>query len=466
MVDKSTLDRKHADADRSALGLELVVMANNVFARYPLPTEGVVVLGRGTGADVDVDDPLVSRRHARVHVGPVIEVEDLAGINGTFVGGRRLGPRERVLVEPGTVIGMGEAILIVQPKTARGGRAPSAGQLSDDGSSALSHIPAHIVIADEGMRRVYGLAALAARSPINVLVLGETGVGKELLAETVHACSGRAQGPFLTLNCATFSDSLLESELFGYEKGAFTGATQAKPGLLEAASGGTVFLDEVGEMAPGIQARLLRVLEVPESRRIGSLKTRPIDVRFVAATNRDLAAAVRRGEFRRDLFFRLNGLTLHVPPLRARRKEIRLLAARFVSVASRAMARTRVPELTAEALTRLAGHDWPGNVRELRNVVDRAVLLCGRHDIRSEHVIFDDDAMGPGSAGNQGALAPTPPLQMKEEVAALERRRIVDALDTNAGSQTKAARSLGMSRGTLLKRLDAYGLSRPRKPKT
>jgi two-component system response regulator AtoC len=464
MADKSTLDRKHAELGRRALGLELVVMANNAFARYPLPREGVVVLGRGAGVDVDVADPLVSRRHARVHIGEVVELEDLAGVNGTYLAGRRVAANVRVPVREGAVIGIGEALLVVQPKPGRGAGGPATGALSDDGSSALSHIPPHIVIADDEVRRVYGLAALAARSPINVLVLGETGVGKELLAQTVHACSQRSRGPFLALNCATLTDSLLESELFGYEKGSFTGATQAKPGLLEAASGGTVFLDEIGDMALGIQARLLRVLEARESRRIGSLKPRPIDVRFVSATNRDLVAAIQRGEFRRDLYFRLNGLTLSMPPLRERPGDIRLLVERFVEVTSRAMGRERQPKVTADAVARLSEHDWPGNVRELRNVIERAVLLCGRNDIRTEHLIFDDVALGTSSAERPSAAqSPAPPAHVKDEVAALERRRIVQALEANAGNQTKASRSLGMSRGTLLKRLAVYGLSRPRK---
>jgi len=463
MADKSTLDRSKVDGGGRALGLELVVMANEMFARFPLPVEGSVVLGRGAGVDVEVDDPLVSRRHARVHVGPVIEVEDLAGMNGTFVGGRRLGKNERATVDPGTVIGIGAAILVVQPKSTRRPPIPSVGHLSDAGSSALKNIPPHIVIADEEMRRVYDLAALVARSPINVLILGETGVGKDLLAQTVHACSERSTGPFMPLNCANFTDALLESELFGHEKGAFTGAVQAKPGLIEMAAGGTVFLDEVGEMSLDIQKRLLRVLDAKEGRRLGSHKTTPLDVRFVSATNRDLAQAVRRGEFRRDLYFRLNWLTLRVPPLAERRGEVRLLAARFVSAATRAMRREREPLLTAEALARLEAHGWPGNVRELRNVIDRAVLLCRREDIRAAHVVFDEDDVDSTEEPAAATAGAGPARPVKEEVAALERQRIIDALDAHGGNQTRAARALGISRGTLVKRLDAFGLTRPRK---
>jgi len=320
MSEQATIELEHGSGGGSGPSLELVVMANEVFVRYPMPARGVMVLGRGSGADVQVEDPHVSRRHARVHVGATVEVEDLGGPNGTFVSGRRLARSERTSIEPGAVIGVGQAFLVVQPQSASAGRwSTAAGPGSDAGSSALRHVPAHIVIADERMRQLYALAALAARSPINVLILGETGAGKEMLAQTIHSCSDRARGPFLALNCSGLSEALLESELFGHEKGAFSGAVQTKPGLLETASGGTVFLDEVGDMAPAIQARLLRVLEVPEVRRVGGVKSHRIDVRFVSATNRDLAAAVRADQFRQDLYFRLNVLTLRLPPLRDRR---------------------------------------------------------------------------------------------------------------------------------------------------
>jgi DNA-binding NtrC family response regulator len=236
--------------------------------------------------------------------------------------------------------------------------------------------------------------------------------------------------------------------------------------LLEAASGGTVFLDEVGDMAPGIQARLLRVLEARESRRIGALKPTPIDVRFISATNRDLAGAVAQGAFRSDLYFRLNGMTLHLPPLRARPGEIGRLAERFIALATQAMRRPRQPALTAAALARLTGHDWPGNIRELKNVIDRAVLLCGRRDIEPEHVVLDGGGPRPQPDANDAAAGPdpAPPRSVREEMADLERDRIVNTLDAHGGNQTRAARSLGISRGTLIKRMEAYGLTRPRKP--
>jgi DNA-binding NtrC family response regulator len=241
------------------------------------------------------------------------------------------------------------------------------------------------------------------------------------------------------INCAALSEPLLESELFGHERGAFTGATGAKPGLLETAPGGTVFLDEVGELPAALQAKLLRVIETRELTRVGSVRPRQIDVRFIAATNRDLEAEVARGTFRRDLFFRLNGMTLSLPPLRARPREIPVLCRLFLKELSGAAGRKTPPRLTAEALAQLCAHGWPGNVRELRNAIERALLLAPGDEIGIEHL--------PGAA-------PAP---------VGERERILAVLAACAGNQSRAARELGISRKVLLARLDAYGVKRPRK---
>ena len=219
---------------------------------------------------------------------------------------------------------------------------------------------AAVACVEESMRRVQALAERVAAGDINVLILGETGVGKEVLARAIHAASPRAARPLRALNCAALSESLLESELFGHERGAFTGAGQAKPGLLETAPGGTVFLDEVGELPPSLQAKLLRVLETREVLRVGGVRPRTIDVRFVAATNRDLEAEVSRGAFRHDLYFRLNGMTLTIPPLRERPRDLPLLARAFVASDGARRGSPRPPELSAAALAaaaraRLAG---------------------------------------------------------------------------------------------------------------
>ncbi len=266
---------------------------------------------------VRVDDPLASRAHACLHVGEAMFLEDVGSVNGTRVKDQPLKPGERVSIAIGDTIQIGSSVLIVQRRTAPA-ELIRPETLRDEGPGAAIRRRPRLPRAGEAMQRVHALAERAAAGTINVLITGETGVGKELLAETVHRASPRRDGPYVCLNCAALSETLLESELFGHERGAFTGAVAAKPGLLETAAGGTVFLDEVGELPLATQAKLLRVIETREVTRLGSVQPRRIDVRFIAATNRDLEAEVARGAFRQDLYFRLNGITLTIPPLRAR----------------------------------------------------------------------------------------------------------------------------------------------------
>ncbi len=294
-----------------------------------------------------------------------------------------------------------------------------------------------------------------APTTISVLILGETGVGKEVLAESVHRASKRARAPFLKLNCAALSESLLESELFGHEKGAFTGAMATKPGLLETADGGTVFLDEIGELPLAIQVKLLRVIEERAVLRVGGLAPRAIDVRFIAATNRRLDDEIARGRFRQDLFFRLDGITLEIPPLRERTPEIAGLATSFIAATWTKLERPDPPpSLSACALARLEDHAWPGNIRELRNVIERAVLLCSGDAILPAHLGLD--------ARPRRLASGTRPT-MRTELATLERQRILDMLDACAGNQTHAARQLGLSRAAFVRRLELYRIPRPRK---
>jgi DNA-binding NtrC family response regulator len=334
---------------------------------------------------------------------------------------------------------------------------------------------------DPIMQRVHLLADRAAQGTINVLIVGENGVGKEILAERIHRRSARAEKPFLCVNCASFTEQLFESELFGHERGAFTGANETKPGLLETAPGGTVFLDEIGEMPPSLQVRLLRVLETRLVTRVGGLKARPIDVRFVAATNRNLEADVAAGRFRRDLYFRLNGMTLHIPPLRARRGEILQLAAIFLRQFSQQQ-KHRPPEIDEEAQRLLLEHLWLGNVRELRNMMERATLLCAGDQVRPEHLMLETVAATlepwraewaapatPGvvdadSTAAAAAQRPTQPMVVPgEEEADAERERILRTLAQCGGNQSRAAKTLGMARSTLVLRLNSYQIPRPRK---
>ena len=362
-------------------------------------------------------------------------------------------------------------------------------------------VPVRAVVHGAAMQDLRRLVERVAPGTISVLILGETGVGKEVVAESIHRASKRGAKPYLKLNCAALSETLLESELFGHEKGSFTGAVGTKPGLLETAEGGTVFLDELGEMPMPIQVKLLRVIEERAVMRVGGLKPKLIDVRFVAATNRDLEAEIAKGTFRQDLYFRLNGISLVIPPLRERVDEIADLAGAFLASSWKKLERDDEPEprLSPEALALLHCYAWPGNIRELRNIMERAVLLCSDGVITQDHLPADRMRAQPGAARAPGpaydvASAPPPPVEptrrvareptppprraeaappaketlpqnIKKQIEALEKQRILDALAECAGNQTHAARLLGISRATLVSRLDIYAIRRPRKPR-
>jgi two-component system, NtrC family, response regulator AtoC len=332
-----------------------------------------------------------------------------------------------------------------------------------------------IVLENPAMQALYALAEKVARGTINVLIMGETGVGKEILAETVHRLSPRAAGPFVCLNCAALSDTLLESELFGYEKGAFTGALAPKIGLLEAASAGTLFLDEIGEMSLSLQAKVLRAIETKQVMRVGATKPRPVDVRFVAATNRDLEEEIAGKRFREDLYFRLNGVTLTIPPLRERADELPALAKVFLETVAKQLGQP-APRLGPDALAQLRAYAWPGNIRELRNVMERALLLASGGTITAEHLPLERmRRVSPGTApvttlvpgpASVAAAKPstiaTPAGGVALSMVEIERQAILDALVRCAGNQTRAAELLGIPRRTFCKKLSEYNIARPR----
>jgi two-component system response regulator AtoC len=298
------------------------------------------------------------------------------------------------------------------------------------------------------------------------LLLGETGVGKEVMARAIHAQSPRKNGPFLGVNCAAFTESLFESELFGSEKGAFTGA-QGRAGLFEAAQGGTLFLDEIGELPLATQAKLLRVLEEREVIRLGSTRSRAIDVRFVAATNRDVEADSRQGRLRPDLYFRLNGVSLVIPPLRERPTEIEALATSFLSAACRDMDRACPPVISPAVLDLFCRYAWPGNVRELRNVMERAAVMCTDSAILPEHLppsLLAAIRAGQSHPSSSPRDAGDQPPSLHAEIKAIERSRILDAIEQCGGNQSEAARRLGMPRRTLVSRLAELGLGRRQTP--
>jgi two-component system response regulator AtoC len=436
-------------------GLSLRVFGKGIFALYPLPREGHVVLGRSMDADVKIDDRSISRRHAVLSVGSSLTVADLGSNNGTRVGGQRLEPHRPRTVLPGDLIELGAILAVVQRLSAIGLPTPIEAR-----ASAAEPLEGKTTRTRGAMQSIDRLVDRIAAGPISVIVLGETGVGKGVMAETIHERSPRAGRPFLGLNCAALSDTLLESELFGHEKGAFTGAAQAKAGLLETAHGGTVFLDEIGDLPARLQVTLLRVLEDRHVLRVGSLTPRTIDVRFIAATHRDLEQEIAAGRFRADLYFRLNGISFVIPPLRERVEEIATLARRFVALAAQALVRP-APTLSPEALTLLEQHSWPGNIRELRNAMDRAVLIAPHDVIAPEHLRLGSGAIGharPVATASEGSVAPATSRSRMPQ-----RDEILDALAQCGGNQTQAAKRLGISRGTLLVRLDAFGVPRPRR---
>ena len=333
-----------------------------------------------------------------------------------------------------------------------------------------------VVVLDPMMQELYAQAARAAATNINVLILGETGVGKEILARALHGWSPRKRGPFVALNCAALTETLLETELFGNERGAFTGALQARSGLLETASSGTVFLDEVGELPPSIQAKVLRAIEEHRVMRVGGRAEREIDVRFVAATNRDLEQEVARGTFREDLYYRLNGISFTVPPLRERRAEIAPLSRMFLARASAEFGRPGALTMSAEYLEALERYAWPGNVRELKNVIERGAVLCQGKTLLVSHLpakisgssMHGGSGLGAtvlGESMNAGASSSLVERRerLQQAVDDLERERIRAALEKTGGNQTSAAEALGISRRTLVYRLTALGMPRPRK---
>jgi two-component system response regulator AtoC len=436
---------------------ELVVLVGEELRTFDLAGRAEVTLGRDQSNDVRIDHPSVSRRHATLHMDRGIVVEDLGGANGTFVRDRShpdvTGKTEKLrrLMRETAELAVGESVLL--------------GAVSVVVRRRRETMAAGVIVEDANMRVLHAQAERAAAAIISVLLLGETGVGKEVLARSIHARSPRAEGPFIGINCAAFSESLLEGELFGYEKGAFTGAAQARPGLIEAGDGGTVFLDEIGELTPATQAKFLRVLEERAVLRIGARASRPVDVRFVAATNRDLETEVRAGRFREDLFYRLNGISLTIPPLRDRLGEIEMLARSFVRAACQQLERSQVA-LSEETLRLLRAHAWPGNVRELKNVIERAVVLCPDCTIGPEYLPAALTAARTSGASTPHAAAPVEvePERFQAQLASLERARIVEALGRCGGNQTQAAKLLGVSRRTLVARLAELDLPRPRKP--
>jgi transcriptional regulator with GAF, ATPase, and Fis domain len=429
---------------------------------FPLDA-ACITIGRDTTAQLSIPDRLISRRHCEVQTLEAgFVLRDLGSSNGTFVNG--IPVRERAL-EHGDRIRVGDSVLLYLDPHGNGtdssgeaitegpaeGRATQVRPIDPVHASTTEPespvaimaevlagrvtLQAHDMVGDSpSMRAVYECIRKVAPSDCTVLLLGDTGTGKELAARAIHQNSPRARRPFVAVNCAALTESLLESELFGHEKGAFTGAVTLKKGRLEVADGGTVFLDEVGELAPALQAKFLRALQYHEFERVGGTRTIKVNVRVIAATNQDLEARVLSGHFRQDLWYRLNVVTLTMPPLRDRREDVATLAAHFAARHSKG----RPVEFSQEAMEALAAYTWPGNVRELENAIERALVLgcCNR-------ILLDDlpDAVRDAHPALPAAAAGA----FHQTVLETKRRLILGAIDRAGGNYTAAARLLGIN---------------------
>jgi Nif-specific regulatory protein len=308
--------------------------------------------------------------------------------------------------------------------------------------------PANIIGDSDAMQAVYELIGQVCGSEATVLICGESGTGKELVANAIHYNSPRAEGPFVRVSCAALPETVLESELFGHEKGAFTGARARRKGRFELADGGSIFLDEVGDFSPATQVKLLRVLQEREFERVGSTETIEVDVRVIAATNRDLQELMDDGQFRRDLYYRLNVFPLHLPALRERRIDIPLLADHFVEEYAAKNGKT-IRRISSAAMEMLTSYDWPGNVRELENCIERAVVLAGDEIIHA-HQLPPSIQTRPGGGGR--------PQGLEAAVENLEREMVVEALEASRGNQAQAARALNITERMMGLRVKKYGI--------
>jgi DNA-binding NtrC family response regulator len=298
------------------------------------------------------------------------------------------------------------------------------------------------------MRKIFDLIQQVASTKASVMITGESGVGKELVADALHNLSNRKDNPFVKVHCAALTETLLESELFGHEKGSFTGAVSDKKGRFELADGGTIFLDEIGEINQSVQIKILRVLQEKQFERVGGEKTLSVDVRVVAATNRDLKAEIEDGNFREDLFYRLNVVNIHVPPLRERREDISLLVTSFISEFAQENGK-QIEGIDSKAMSALYNYSWPGNIRELRNCIESSVVMC-----RSDFISLDDLPPSVAESGDGDFIRIEPGVTLSEA----ERRVILETLKRENGNKSRTAKILGIGRKTLYQKLADYGI--------
>ncbi|MGK3993058.1 sigma 54-interacting transcriptional regulator [Sorangium sp. So ce1024] len=428
-----------ARAPRVALdALDLHVIAGPDRGAHRRLGPGKVRVGTAPGCDVRLRDPTVSRVHCELEVhGEGVRITDLESTNGTLVDGVRVHDAE---LTAGGTVSVGETVL----------RLELAGEPAYVELSRADRFGRFLGASPE-IRRIYAILERVAPTDATILIQGETGTGKEALAHAIHQASERERGPFIAVDCGAIAESLIESELFGHVRGAFSGAVQDRIGLFEQASGGTLFLDEIGELPLSLQPKLLRALEMREVRRVGSSVSKRVDVRVLAATNRHLARGVNEGTFREDLYYRLAVLEIVIPPLRARRDDILLLAEHFYRSFS-----GRSDPLPEELRGPLRARAWPGNVRELRNFIERSVALgwCARREAQPE-------APPPSTPAGLEALVPADlPLKEARELWTnrFESLYVGALLRRTHGNVTQAAALAGVTRRSLQRLIAQHGL--------
>ena len=428
MVDISTLDV----SEQPVSGDVLLIAGNGKLWTHPI-TQGTTTVGRTAECDIVVDDRALSRQQLEITLGPPLAIRDLGSTNGTKIGGKTHRGGVPIAITAGESFHVGPYTFMVIARA----RGPSTGHGS--GRDLL-------LVEDPSPEAATSLVRDLARSAVNVLVTGESGVGKDVLAHTLHVLSGRS-GPLQRINCAALPEQLLESELFGHERGAFTGAVQRRRGRLELAEGGTFFLDEIGELKPELQAKLLRVLQERTFERVGGAEVLTADVRWVAATNRELGQAMALGAFREDLYHRLAVFPIRLPPLRERRADLLPLAEHLLLQVGASVGKPGLV-LTEDAKRALLSHEWPGNVRELLNTLERAAILADGRVLDSEHI---------GLSGGIAHVA-VPATADAKTLQAAEKAAILEALAAVNGHRKKAAERLGIGERTLYDKLKAYGI--------